>query len=336
MSIFLTAIICFYSVKTLGEAILGCIKMKSLLTIHQLFLNNLPAHTLEKSMKISVIVPVYQHWDIAFHLIDALEQQNLDKRFWELILVDNGSDIVPDVANLPSFSTLLYCSKPGSYAARNKGLDVAKGELIVFTDADCRPNPDWLSQLWSHYQAGAGSELIAGAVKVTKFGTQTANDVELYDMTMGLPQESYTKRGYGVTANLAVPKQVFDKVGHFDESRFSGGDAEICRRARNNSFSLKYEPAAIVEHPARASWLELETKVKRVKGGQIKSGEWSRKTRYFIRTFIPPVRAYLKVIRCSFLNSSQKLKVLGIQSKLWRVEMIEVLRLSFGKQPERR
>jgi len=290
-----------------------------------------------QEIKVSVIVPVYQHWDLAKTLVDALADQTLDARFWELIMVDNGSDKIPDLAELPDFLNLLHCSTAGSYAARNFGLSYAKGELIVFTDADCNPSKTWLEEILKSHTSGSERELIAGAVNICRSSlNEMANAVELYDIALGLPQESYVKRGYAVTANLAIPKAIFGEIGNFDESRFSGGDSEICRRAGKHGFQLRYEPKAIVKHPARSSWVDLETKVRRVKGGQIKADKLSRRMQYLIRSFLPPLRAYLKVFKNKSLLIREKFTIFGVLTRLWMVEVDEVLRLLLGKKPERR
>lgn len=288
------------------------------------------------SIDITVVAPVFQHWELAFFLFDALDKQIFEKERWECIVVDNGSDDLPDSSELPSFVTLLHCEKPGSYAARNLGLKHARGRLIVFTDADCRPVNDWLSQLWDAYENGSVEKLIAGGVEVKKFDSGKPNSVELYDMAMGLPQARYVKRGYAVTANLAVYREAFSTVGQFDDARFSGGDAEFCRRASQKGVGLHYVPSALVYHPARSEMTELVTKLKRVKGGQICSGSFSRRLKFFVRTFVPPVWAFWFAVKKDGLSFSEKMVVCSVQSRLWIVEMCEVVRLVLGKQPERR
>lgn len=285
---------------------------------------------------ISVIVPVYEHWDVVFNLIEALETQNLDKAHWELILVDNGSSSIPESSLLPKFSRLLHCSKPGSYAARNKGIQFAKGELIVFTDADCQPKKDWLENILNAYSCSGKDQIIAGAVDVRLYHEKIANSVELYDIALGIPQELYVERGFAATANLAIPKHVFEKVGYFDERRFSGGDGELCRRAYKHGFTVFYEPKAIIEHPARSSWSEIETKIRRVKGGKLSTTSISAKAREVFRAFVPPVRAYIRLLKSKKLSSRGKLVTVWVQTKLWFVEMSEVTRLILGAKPERR
>jgi glycosyltransferase involved in cell wall biosynthesis len=286
--------------------------------------------------KITIIVPIYQHWGVAYSLIDALNKQTLDKNVWELLIVDNGSDQVPNSSKLPNFVNLYLCSQPGSYSARNMGLSKANGELLIFTDADCRPASDWLETIWNTHKQLKEPALIAGAVKVVKFESDTPNKVETYDIALGLPQALYVKNGYAVTANLAVPRSIFDDVGDFDSTRFSGGDAEFCRRATAMGHKLIYNENAVVYHPARSSWDELSTKLRRVKGGQIRAGKLTRRAMYLIRSFLPPFRAYWRILVHKEFTPHQKITVLELKSRLWLVEMHEVMLLLFGKTPERR
>ncbi|MBC6904361.1 glycosyltransferase [Saccharophagus sp. K07] len=287
-------------------------------------------------MNISVVVPVYQHWNLTEKLFKGLAGQTLPQDQWEVLMVDNGSDHVPAAEELPSFVKLLHCAKPGSYAARNVALDHARGELLVFTDADCCPCPNWLSHLWQTYLESDKRSLIAGGIEVARLEAGRHTLVELYDMALGLSQARYVKNGYAVTANLAIPRQIFAEIGKFDESRFSGGDREICLRAKSEGFPMLYQPAALVQHPARQRWSELVAKVKRIKGGKIRSGTLKERTISALRTYMPPVWACLSIIKNRRFSVLQKLGILWVQISLWGVEMVEVTCLLLGKQPERK
>ncbi|MEQ3722959.1 glycosyltransferase family 2 protein [Alcanivorax sp.] len=286
--------------------------------------------------QITVIIPIYQHWELTETLFSALAKQTLPKSNWECLIVDNGSDVVPASESLPDFITLLECPQPGSYAARNRAIQDARGELLVFTDADCRPNPDWLEIIYSEYQSHSVPTLIAGGVTVLRFDHQKPNKIEAFDMATGLPQERYTRRGYAVTANLSVPRNIFSSVGPFDDQRFSGGDAEFCQRAGRAGVPLVYIPEANVDHPARNSWEELATKLKRVKGGQVRSGPLKRRMKFIIKTFIPPVWTYWFVISSPKITPLQKITSLLIQTQLWLVEIATTIKLLTSGKVERR
>lgn len=285
---------------------------------------------------LSVIVPVYQDWDDALLLLACLSSQTLPPCNWQAILVDNGSDWIPDLSDWSHFVTIISCDTPGSYAARNRALSLARGQYMVFTDADCRPESDWLANIHKRILADDHPNLVAGNVVVDKLTPGKANRYELYDMALGLPQERYVSRGYAVTANLTVDREVFESVGLFDERRFSGGDAEFCQRAIGAGFRLVYEATATVYHPARSEWALVERKARRIKGGQIRNGPLKRRSKFFIRTFLPPVFAFWFTLRSPRLSPGGKLSVCLILCRLWMVEMTEVCRLLAGSVPERR
>jgi glycosyltransferase involved in cell wall biosynthesis len=285
---------------------------------------------------ITIIVPVFNHWHLMPVFFESIINQTLSSERWQLIVVDNGSSNVPNAKDLPSFVTLLSCETPGSYAARNLGLQYAKGELIVFTDADCKPDIDWLESYWNAFKKYGNKNILAGSVKVTKLSPGILNDYELFDSFLGIPQERYvTRRGYAVTANLAVPRFIFDIAGIFDGKRFSGGDAEFCQRAQKVGATLSYVPQAKILHPARSSWVELKIKAQRVKGGQLCNGPFSRRVLFFFKSFIFPIITIFRILHSSFIFS-EKIRMLRVASCLGFVEVKEVFLLLLGKRPERK
>ena len=285
---------------------------------------------------ISVIIPIYQHWELTEGLFKALDQQTLAKDQWECFIVDNGSDTVPSQESLPDFVTLLECPTPGSYAARNRALPLAKGELLVFTDADCQPSPEWLQRIWTNYQTQTTPTLIAGGVTVKRFEPGKPNAIEVYDMAMGLPQERYIKQGFAVTANLSIPKAVFDRLGYFDDQRFSGGDVEFCLRAKTSGIPLVYLPEANVNHPARDSWSELTTKLKRVKGGQVLAGTTRQQLRYMLKTLPPPVKGIAHVVTSKKITRPQKCSAFWVTTALWGLGIWITIKVMVTGEMERR
>jgi len=99
---------------------------------------------------VSVIIPVYNDPIRLRTCLQALEEQTYPKSMYAVIVVDNGSDesIEPIVAEFSQMKTS-YEPHPRSYAARNKSLSPARGEVIAFTDSDCIPAPDWIETLCS-------------------------------------------------------------------------------------------------------------------------------------------------------------------------------------------
>jgi len=287
-------------------------------------------------VEFSVIVPVFNQWAGIDALVERLRGQSLDPAEFEIIIVDNGSDPTPDRPARIDGVVLLDCAKPGSYAARNHGVAHARGRWLAFTDADCLPDRDWLAELNRSARGHDDDDvLVAGAVEMHAAGMEP-NPFEIFDMLKGIPQARYVKRGYAATANLVVPRSVYDEAGGFDEKRFSGGDADFCRRAGARGHRIVYAPAARVSHPARGNWECIATKARRVKGGQVTAGSRRRRALWVLRTLVPPVRAGWRFLHAPERPVRHKIVAMRILLRVWLLEVLETGRLLKGKNPERR
>ena len=194
---------------------------------------------------------------------------------WELIVADNGSgDGSADLATAhPAVSRVVRERRPGSYAARNAGIAVARGAVLAFTDADCVPEARWIASAVRALEGGA--DLVAGAV-IPLVGSQPTL-WERYDRATYLDQARYVQWGFAATANLHVRRTVVDAVGPFDVSLRSGGDVEFSRRATGAGFSLVYESAARVAHRPRTTLRETWRLHRRLGAGWrdlAKAGKW--------------------------------------------------------------
>lgn len=284
----------------------------------------------------TVIVPVYNHWPLVPDLLKCLQTQIVSQDDFEVILVDNGStEFTPPESMAPNVR-ILHCETPGSYAARNVGVVAARGDWLAFTDADCRPAPQWLAALLERSRQSEGSVLLAGSVEMYTESAQP-NAYEIYDLVRGIPQEHYVRRrGYAATANLLAPKAVVEKLGMFDATRYSGGDADLCQRARELGYPLVYVSEAVVYHPARQEWSALRSKAHRIKGGQILSSRWQDRTYWIIRTLLPPFVQYYRFLMSSNFSFRYRLIALSIQTELWISEVLEMFRLMLqGSLPKR-
>ena len=297
-----------------------------------------PPHAARKrnpgAIRFSVIVPVYQHWQLVPKLLDCLGRQTFPAAKFETILVDNGSTdiLLPEV--LPPRTQVLRCDMPGSYAARNHGAAHASGAWLVFTDADCMPSREWLQALDEAAQRTDGT-LLAGPVEMVSASAKPGS-CEIFDMVKGIPQARYVSRGYAATANLAVPRTIFDQLNGFDGKRFSGGDADFCRRAGQLGHAIAYIPAARVDHPARVTWLEIATKARRIKGGQLTAGARSRRRNWMLATLMPPVRGAWRFFKATRYPLRYRLIAIRVLLQIWLVELSELVRLMFGGKAERR
>ena len=289
---------------------------------------------MSKLPRLSIVVPVFEQWQLIDGLLACLERQDYPGDRREVLLVADG--LAPP-RDFPPGVRVLQSTGKGSYAARNSGAAAARGDWLVFTDADCLPRADWLSELAGEMVKSEGNTILAGAVVVVPRSGGEPNAWEIYDMVKGIPQDRYVQRGYGATANLAVPAPLFAALDGFDGLRLSGGDAAFCRRAAaERGTAIRFVAAAVVEHPARQDWPMLVTKARRLKGGHLTAGSRGRRLLWLLRGLAPPVRAWSRFLGARQFPMRHRLLASAIQVRLWGVEMVETVRLLAGAPPERR
>ncbi|KKD36535.1 glycosyltransferase [Limnoraphis robusta] len=293
---------------------------------------------------VSVIVPVYNDVERLKHCLEALDNQTYPPSDYEVIVVDNGSDSaekIDSVVTLFRQAFYLYESTPGSYAARNRGISVAKGEIIAFTDADCIPALDWLEQGVTHLQNAPNCGLVAGKIELFFKNTQKITPVELYESITAFPQkELLEKHRYGAGANLLTWKQVIEKVGVFDATLKSSGDVEWCRRIFDSGYQQIYSEETCVQHPARTSWLELYKRTIRLVGG-IYDLQHKKNSRnlpqdfvfisLLLKNLIPPLNFVVNTFLDKRLkNVQQKVQVSVVMFVVRYVSALEIIKLRFG------
>lgn len=280
----------------------------------------------------SVIVPVFEQWQLVDRLLARLAAQRYPAGMFEVIVVADGG-VAPQRA--PAGTRLLRSPGRGSYAARNHGAAAARGEWLAFTDADCLPDVGWLGALAEAAVREPGETILAGRIDMPL--PPGASAYAIYDAIKGIPQRDYVGRGYGATANLAVPRALFGRLGGFDGTRLSGGDAEFCRRAAAQAgAAVRFVDGAVVTHPARADWQALATKARRLKGGQLTAGSYRSRLAWGLRTVLPPARAIRRFLGDGRFPLRYRLLAAAIQLRLWGVELAEAVRLLTGGAPERR
>lgn len=219
----------------------------------------------------TVIIPVKDGIDLLTRCVEALLAQDYPADRFEIIVADNGSS-VPPAAALPEDPRVILIEepRPGSYAARNTALGHARGEILAFTDADCRPEPGWLRTAARFLADHPDVAMIGGQVRLEYRHGGRRNGPEWFEFVQGFPQEQYLRTGFAVTANMVTRRTVVERIGEFDATLMSGGDAEWGRRVRSAGLVQRYLPDAVVHHPARDTWNELRTKTVRTTTGIVR------------------------------------------------------------------
>jgi len=204
-----------------------------------------------KHTKVSVIIPVYNGEKCIKSLLDSLISLDYPKDNYEIIVVDNHStDRTKEIVNHYSVRLLEENVIQSSYAARNKGIENAKNEILAFIDSDCIATKEWLKEGVKPIIEDK-ADLVGGKVEFYFSKRKTA--AELYDSITNMQiKDNINKRGVAKTANLFAKAEIFSKIGLFPDNVKSGGDVQWTYKATRNGFSLIYAPKAVVKHPARS------------------------------------------------------------------------------------
>jgi glycosyltransferase involved in cell wall biosynthesis len=198
----------------------------------------------------SVIVPFYNSERYIAQCVQALLSQDYPLDRYEIIMVNNNStDRSADIVSQHPRIKLLSERRQGSYAARNRGLADATGEVIAFTDADCRPANNWLRELENALRA-PGVEIVVGSHQFNRSSRlltmleEYENEKKDYVFSSGIG-----RLYYGHTNNMAVTRRLLDQEGHFVHVG-RGADTMFVRRCveKYSSSIVRYAPGASVEH----------------------------------------------------------------------------------------
>jgi GT2 family glycosyltransferase len=219
--------------------------------------------------EISVVIPHLNQPGALAACLDALGRQTLAPGRFEVVVVDNGSRPLPThvVASLPEVH-LAYAPEPGPGPARNRGVALARAEILAFLDADCIPDPGWLAAILAAFAAEPATAVLGGAVRVFAERPGRPSGAEAFDLVYGFRQElTIARHDFAATANLAVRRAAFAAVGGFAGLAVSE-DMDWGRRAKLAGFPTRFVAEARVAHPARRSMDDLR-------------GQWDRHVSHY-------------------------------------------------------
>ena len=180
---------------------------------------------------VSVIVPAHNEEEYINKCLSSLKFQDYPKDKYEIIVVDNDSqDRTQDIAR--QFNVKLIFQDTGPVGAvRNAGAKQAKGELLAFIDADCTAPVDWLSK---------GVSLISKNEAVYGGGCDIQEAPHWIERAWLLKNKTAPKDLLGCC--IFIKKDIFLKIGMFDEDITSGEDTKL-----SNSLKIHYHLVVMTE-----------------------------------------------------------------------------------------
>jgi GT2 family glycosyltransferase len=220
--------------------------------ISQVFQNDLN-DLLDYYPLISVVVAVYNGEKYIQECLESLMKLNYPNK--EFIVVDDGStDSTPLIVEVYPVKLVKNDGNQGLSVARNNGIKAAKGDIVAFTDADCRVDPDWLFYIASEFN----KDIKVGGVGGPNL-TPPEDDFKAYILgeAIGGPRcvlITDKEAEHIPGCNMAFRRHVLVEIGGFDPVfTRAGDDVDICWRVREAGFKLIKAPSAVVWHHRRSS-----------------------------------------------------------------------------------
>lgn len=203
---------------------------------------------------ISVVIPTFRRPMPIERCLTALAGQDLAREHYEVLVVDDGSEIPPrDIVS--RFATemnvrLIEQANGGPGAARNHGAAEAHGQLLAFTDDDCVPDPQWLTALTQSAARHPGAAIGGRVINALGHGLFSAASQILIEYLYEYYNDEKESARFCITSNLAFPTDAFLRSGGFDRTfpLAAAEDRDMCDRWRENGLALVYDPNAIVRH----------------------------------------------------------------------------------------
>lgn len=203
---------------------------------------------------VSIVIPTRDRPGPLRTRLQALEQQDLPREQFEVVVVDDGS-AVPPTSLIESLDGRIHASlvvqaNAGPAAARNTGAKHASGRIVAFTDDDCRPDRGWVRTLAAHIDQDADALVGGRTVNALPDNPYAMASQLLISYLYGFYNRNPGAVVFLTSNNFAMRADRFHAVGGFDE-RFplaAGEDRDLCDRWLRNGMRLVYTPDAVVRH----------------------------------------------------------------------------------------
>lgn len=197
--------------------------------------------------RFSIVIPAYNESAYLGDCLRSLRQQNFDGSF-EIIVVDNNSTDTTAAVAQAAGATVVFEAKRGVCQARQRGTEIASGEIVVSADADTIYEPGWLVNIHRWFVQNPAGIAVGGPCY---FGDGPRWGLTLQKMLFGVV--AFVQRNGGpvvyVTAtNFAFKTAVFPG---YDTRLTQGGDElDLLRRLRRRGI-VAFDPTNAVQTSAR-------------------------------------------------------------------------------------
>lgn len=204
---------------------------------------------------VSIVVPVYNRAHEISACLASLQKLDYPELRREIIVVDDASrDHTVSVVRGYDVRLIIQPKNMGQSAARNAGVQAAKGEIVAFMDSDCTADPNWLRELLPYFN-DPRLALVGGYVDTPR-GTSRLDLYEAVHSPLNMGSKRVMGKGgnsvfYVPTCNMLLRKEMYAQTGGLDERLRVGEDVDFCWKLMAMGHRLMYTPKGRVTHKHR-------------------------------------------------------------------------------------
>jgi mycofactocin glycosyltransferase len=218
----------------------------------------LPAGGEWTSADVAVVIPAHDRADLLATCLTRVGPAA------DIVVVDDGSrdpQAIAAVARESGARLLRHAHAGGPAAARNLGIAATTAPLVAFVDSDTRPEPGWLESLLGHFEDARTAAVAPRIAVPAGRGALAAYEAVRSPLDLGgAPGVVGPGRriGFVPAAALVARREALAHAGGFDATMRVGEDVDLVWRLAAAGWTVRYEPAARVEHPRRGGaggWL---------------------------------------------------------------------------------
>jgi len=238
-------------------------------------------------INISLVVPTYNRADYLYKSLETFVNQSLNKNYYEIIVVDNNSTddtkkvFDSFVGRFPEHNWVYFFEpRQGLHYARNRGILLAKGEIIVFGDDDIEASPKWLEAILQSFYKDEKIGVVGGPIApiwdekppewIYDYGTKDLHGVFAY-LNYGNESKYLENNEYVFGCNFAIRKKIAIGINGSGPDTFPGsmihyagpGESAMVLRVKDKGYRIYYNADAVVGHHCPVSRCTIDYFVNR-------------------------------------------------------------------------
>ena len=199
---------------------------------------------------VSIIICSYNRAGLLKQALHSLTQQSYNRKHYEIIVVDDGSEdntfnVCDDLCSeLPNLKYISTGANNGVANARNIGFKAARGNYILFIDDDCIAAKNWVEQMVNALKR----EAIVTGVLVSTFTNYFKLCHNIAQFHNFMPGQKKGPNEFIIGANMGFKRSVLEELNGFNTYLSTSEDMEFILRARMKGYRIFFVPDAVITH----------------------------------------------------------------------------------------